>query len=345
MHLSDFDYGLPPERIAQRPIAPRDAARLLVVNDALEDRLIKDLSDMLSEGDLLVFNDTRVVPTRLGGRRRGAKVEVTLHKEETADTWRAFARPARKLKRGDLVEFAPDFAATVMDKGEAGEVLLKFDCPGETLRGRLEQFGAMPLPPYIKRGKKPDDQDRHDYQTMFADKPGAVAAPTAGLHFTPELMNAIGRKGIGHVCVTLHVGAGTFLPVKSETIAEHKMHAEWGGIDAATAEAINRARANGGNIVPVGTTALRLLETAAREDGTVRPFTGETSLFITPGYRFKIADRMLTNFHLPRSTLFMLVCAFAGTARMKAAYAHAVAHDYRFYSYGDACLLSRGEAP
>ncbi|MEX2452277.1 MAG: tRNA preQ1(34) S-adenosylmethionine ribosyltransferase-isomerase QueA [Rhodospirillales bacterium] len=345
MHLGDFDYDLPPERIAQRPVAPRDAARLLVVRDSFEDRTIKDLPDLLAKGDLLVFNDTRVVPTRLTGRRRAAKIEVTLHKEETPTTWRAFARPARKLTPGDSIDFAPGFAATVTQKGEAGEIVLAFSQSGDALREALERHGAMPLPPYIKREALPDRRDRHDYQTMFAENPGAVAAPPAGLHFTPELVAALEKNGIGQTRVTLHVGAGTFLPVKTENLAKHKMHAEWGSIGADAADAINRTRATSGRVIPVGTTALRLLETAADDDGTVRPFSGETSLFITPGYRFKIADGMLTNFHLPRSTLFMLVCAFAGTARMKAAYAHAVARGYRFYSYGDACLLTRAETP
>lgn len=341
MKLSDFDYELPPERIAQRPVDPRDSARLLAVGEALQDLSITDLPHLLRAGDLLVFNNTRVIPTRLVGRRKAAKVEVTLHKEETPNTWRAFAKPARKLKPGDQIDFAPDFAADVMAKGEFGEVTLLFPCAGDDLRQALERHGAMPLPPYIKRNPLPDTQDRNDYQTMFAEIPGAVAAPTAGLHFTPNVLTDLDSKGIQHTLVTLHVGAGTFLPVKTDNVNEHHMHAEWGEIDEAAANLINQTRANNGRIVAVGTTALRLLETAADEDGTVQPFTGDTSLFITPGYHFKTADMLFTNFHLPRSTLFMLVCAFAGTERMKNAYQHAVEHDYRFYSYGDAGLLTK----
>ena len=346
MKLSDFDYDLPPECIAQRPISPRECARLFVVDQdspgpSENNYAIKDLAGLLRPDDLLVFNNTRVIPTRLIGKRKTAKIEVTLHKYETPDTWRAFARPARKLKPGDRIDFTPDFAAAVTAKGEYGEVTLRFNQSGDSLEQALERHGAMPLPPYIKRDHLPDAQDHDDYQTMFAEKPGAVAAPTAGLHFTPNIMADLEAKGINHVMLTLHVGAGTFLPIKTETIEDHHMHAEWGEIDEATAHRINQTRANGGRIVSVGTTALRLLETAAREDGTVEPFMGETSIFITPGYRFKIVEMLFTNFHLPRSTLFMLVCAFAGTECMKQAYQQAIEQGYRFYSYGDASLLTK----
>jgi S-adenosylmethionine:tRNA ribosyltransferase-isomerase len=344
MKLSDFGYDLPPERIAQRPVNPRDHARLLTVDDAFQDLSIKDLPGLLRAGDLLVFNNTRVIPTRLEGRRKTAKVEVTLHKEDAPGTWRAFAKPARKLKPGDVIEFAPNFAAEVTAKGEYGEVTLTFPLSDADFSQALERHGVMPLPPYIKRSTKPDSQDRHDYQTMFAEIPGAVAAPTAGLHFTPDVLAGLSAKGIDHAMLTLHVGAGTFLPVKTDIVEEHQMHGEWGEINNVTANQINQTRSKGGRIIPAGTTALRLLETAAREDGTVQPFMGETSLFITPGYRFKAVDMLFTNFHLPGSTLFMLVCAFAGTDRMKAAYQHAIKNEYRFYSYGDGSLLKKNDA-
>jgi len=345
MKLSDFDYELPPENIAQRPIQPRDSARLLVVDESLTDSTLKNLPGLFRPGDLLVFNNTRVIPARLIGKRKTAKIDVTLHKEEAPDTWRAFARPARKLKPGDQIDFAEDFTAEVTAKGEQGEVTLTFQHAGDDLRRQLEQYGAMPLPPYIKRNPLPDRQDHDDYQTMFAEVPGAVAAPTAGLHFTPEILAELSKKNIQHTFVTLHVGAGTFLPVRTDNVDEHRMHAEWGDVSKQTAMLINKTRAKGGRIIPAGTTALRLLETAARADGTLKPFTGDTSLFIKPGYRFKAADMLFTNFHLPRSTLFMLVCAFAGTDRMKQAYQHAIDHDYRFYSYGDACLLAKDSKP
>lgn len=343
MKLSDFSYELPAERIAQRPMDPRDAARLLVVDETFRDESIKDLPNLLRANDLLVFNNTRVIPTRLTGRRKTAKIEVTLHKEETLDTWRAFARPAKKLRQGDQIDFANEFNAEVVSKGEAGEITLTFSQSGDALRDALEQHGAMPLPPYIKRSALPDEQDRHDYQTMFADIPGAVAAPTAGLHFTPSILENLDANNIRHTFVTLHVGAGTFLPIKTDNVDEHHMHAEWGEINENTAALINQTRLEGGRVIPVGTTALRLIETAAQEDGTVNPFIGDTSLFIKPGYHFKTVDMMFTNFHLPCSTLFMLVCAFAGTERMKNAYQHAIDHDYRFYSYGDASLLTKAE--
>ena len=353
-----FDFELPRSRIAQRPARPRDAARLLVVGERLEDRIVRDLPDCLRPGDLLIYNDTKVIPARLTGRRGAARIEVTLHKRERALRWRAFARPAKRLRPGDRIGFAADLAATV-EARDGGAVTLSFDAGDgapldkEALAERLERHGAMPLPPYIDRGGGADPRDRGDYQTVFARAAGAVAAPTAGLHFTPALLEALAARGIGRAMVTLHVGAGTFLPVKSEDARDHEMHSEWGALSAATAAAIAATRAAGGRIVAVGTTALRVLEAAAARDpgsarmapGQVTPFAGEIDLFILPGYRFKATDILLTNFHLPRSTLFMLVSAFAGLPDMRAAYAHAKAAGYRFFSYGDACLLTRREAP
>ncbi len=342
MRVDAFDFDLPARFIAQRPVSPRDAARLLVVAEGWRDLAIGDLPGLMEAGDVMVFNDARVIPARLAGRRGGARVEVTLHKRHDAGVWRAFAKPARKLKAGDRIDFAADFAAEVTAKGEAGEVTLDFGCAEDDLMGALERCGAMPLPPYIKRHGLADGRDREDYQTVYAKRPGAVAAPTAGLHFTPQLLDALDGRGVVRVSVTLQVGAGTFLPVRSETVEEHRMHPEWGEIDAAAAQAVNAARAAGRRVVAVGTTSLRLLEAAADADGRVAPFAGETDIFITPGYRFRAVDALLTNFHLPRSTLFMLVSAFAGLVTMKAAYAHAKEAGYRFYSYGDACLLLRG---
>ena len=351
MRTDDFDFDLPRELIAQHPVTPRDAARLLAVDDALSDRTVRDLPNLLRPGDIMVFNDTRVIPARLFGRRGDAKVEVTLHQHvEVADAtqrtrWRAFARPARKLRPGERIEFAPEFGATVANKGAGGEVTLDFDMAGDDLQAALERHGAMPLPPYIQRPRGGDPRDRDDYQTLFAAKDGAIAAPTAGLHFTPALLDALDDRGVQRVAVTLHVGAGTFLPVTADDPRDHRMHAEHGEVTADTAEAVNRARAEGGRVVAVGSTALRLLESAADEAGNVRPFAGATDIFILPGYRFRAVGLMLTNFHLPRSTLFMLVCAFAGSERMGRAYAHAIAERYRFYSYGDCCLLHRAPAP
>jgi S-adenosylmethionine:tRNA ribosyltransferase-isomerase len=339
MRVDLFDFDLPPQLIAGRPAVPRDSARLLEVAASFRDHVVRDLPMLLNPGDLLVFNDTRVIPARLFGRRGAAAVEVTLHRSVCADRWRALARPARKLRPGDAVSFGAGLSATVTDKGEGGEVGLTFDRGGAALMAALAEIGRMPLPPYIKRASGADERDRADYQTVFAARDGAVAAPTAGLHFTPALLAALDARGIGRVAVTLHVGAGTFLPVKAEDTRDHVMHAEFGEIDAAAVAAVERTRAAGGRIVAIGTTSLRLLETAADATGRLRPFAGDTALFITPGYRFKAVDLLLTNFHLPRSTLFMLVCAFAGTARMKAAYAHAKSAQYRFYSYGDCCLL------
>ncbi len=348
MKVSEFDFALPPELIAQHPAVPRDAARLLEVGAELQDWTLLDLPRRLKRGDLLIYNDTRVIKARLHGKRGAAAVEVTLHKaahqpEAEGSVWRAFARPAKKLKTGDTIDFAPGFAAAVTAKGEAGEVSLRFPIAPAELLTMLERHGHMPLPPYIRRGAD-EPADENDYQTIWGTRPGAVAASTAGLHFTPRLLAALDEAGIRRAAVTLHVGAGTFLPVKVEDTADHVMHAEWGSVSEETAAAIEATRARGGRIVAVGTTSLRLLETVARDDGRVRPWAGETDIFITPGFRFRAIDMLLTNFHLPRSTLFMLVSAFAGLARMKAAYAHAIAERYRFYSYGDACLLHRAEA-
>ncbi|MGH7074783.1 MAG: tRNA preQ1(34) S-adenosylmethionine ribosyltransferase-isomerase QueA [Stellaceae bacterium] len=343
MRVDEFDYPLPPGLIAARPASPRDAARLLVVSAQLEDRTVRDLPRLLRPGDLLVANDTRVIPARLIGRRGAARVEVTLHRGEGGGSWRAFAKGAKRLRQGDRIEFGDGFAARVAAKNAEGDVTLAFDCEGAAFHTALRRFGHVPLPPYIKR---PDDaSDRGDYQTIFARKDGAVAAPTAGLHFTDRLLAALDAAGIGRTTLTLHVGAGTFQPVKVADTQDHVMHEEAGFIDEATAARINGVRAAGGRIVAIGTTSLRLLESAARDDGTVMPFAGSTRLFITPGYRFKGVDLLLTNFHLPRSTLFMLVAAFAGLDRMKTAYAHAVGERYRFFSYGDATLLHPAPAP
>ena len=362
MKTADFDFDLPDDRIALRPAEPRDSARLLVVRDGgLEDRIIRDLPDFLRPGDALVFNDTRVIPARLSGVREriGAEgelltveVEATLHHRDAPDAWSAFMKPGKRIKAGDRVRFGTHadgacllgrLDATVTGKGEDGLVTLRFDLSGPFLDEAIRDVGVMPLPPYIAAKRAEDDRDRADYQTMFAHWDGSVAAPTAGLHFTPALLEAIRAKGVSTHAVTLHVGAGTFLPVKAEDTADHKMHSEWGEVSAEAADALNAVRAAGGRIVCVGTTSLRLLESATGEDGVVRPFHGDTAIFITPGYRFRAADVLMTNFHLPKSTLFMLVSAFAGLETMKAAYAHAVADGYRFYSYGDGSLLFRAE--
>ncbi len=344
MKVDLFDFDLPRDRIALRPASPRDAARMLVVRaGGIEDRGVGDLPDLLNPGDVMVFNDTRVIPARLVGRRGAGKVEVTLHKHDGGPCWRAFARPAKKLKVGAVVDFQGGLSAEVLARGEGGEVTLAFDHEGEAFAAALQAAGVMPLPPYIAAQRPPDARDFDDYQTVYSDREGAVAAPTAGLHFTDGLLDALDKRGVGRAKVTLHVGAGTFLPVKVEDTAAHKMHSEWGEITAEVAGTINRARAAGGRIVAVGTTALRLLESAADEAGVVHPFCGDTDIFITPGYRFRAVDVLMTNFHLPRSTLFMLVSAFSGLERMRAAYAHAIRSGYRFYSYGDACLLFRDE--
>lgn len=345
MKTADFDFDLPRELIATRPMEPREAARLLEVRqsgapgEGLIDHHVADLPDLLRPGDVLVVNDTRVVPARLKGKRGEAGVEITLHKPLSPSRWHAFAKGARKLRVGDIIVFAPDFAADVAARGEAGEVELEFALPEAEILAALERYGSAPLPPYIAREGGPDARDSADYQTVFAARPGAVAAPTAGFHFTDPLLRRLMARGVERATLTLHVGAGTFLPVKVEDVHEHKMHSEWGEIDEFTAEFINGARQRGGRVVAVGTTALRLLESAAGEDGRLRPFKGDTDIFITPGYRFRAVDLLMTNFHLPRSTLFMLVSAFAGLERMKAAYEHAKAARYRFYSYGDTSLL------
>tara|TARA_B100000519_G_scaffold194375_1_gene198048 strand:- start:1685 stop:2737 length:1053 start_codon:yes stop_codon:yes gene_type:complete len=340
MKVDLFDFELPRDRIAEHPANPRDAARMLDLSgDGTQDRIVRELPDVLRPGDLLISNDTRVIPARLFGKRGEAKVEVTLHKQEGLGTWVAFAKPAKKLRIGETFKVNDEFEAEVLAKKDGGEVTLRFNKSGADLIAALEEFGVMPLPPYIRRDAGGDDQDKSDYQTIFAQKDGAVAAPTAGLHFTPELLANLDARGINRRTITLHVGAGTFLPVKVDDTDDHKMHAEWGSISNEIADLINETRANGGRVVAVGTTSLRLLESAAREDGVVEPFEAETDIFITPGYKFRAVDMLLTNFHLPRSTLFMLVSAFAGFDRMKAAYQHAIDNEYRFYSYGDCSLL------
>ncbi|PPD07175.1 MAG: tRNA preQ1(34) S-adenosylmethionine ribosyltransferase-isomerase QueA [Hyphomicrobium sp.] len=354
MRTDLFDFELPEERIALYPAEPRDAARLLMVDPrvgALRDLSVRDLPELLEPGDALVFNDTRVIPAALDGVRVRdgvtAKVAFNLIKRVDGARWRAFARPAKRLEPGDRVRFGHAntscllgaLDATVVGKFDAGEVELAFDLTGDELDRAIAAVGAMPLPPYIALKRPPGEADRQSYQTMFAAKDGAVAAPTAGLHFTERLIAAIDARGIERHTVTLHVGAGTFLPVKAEDTAGHQMHSEWGSIDAATAAALNAVRARGNRVVAVGTTSLRTLESAAAEDGQLGAWAGETSIFITPGYRFRVTGALMTNFHLPRSTLFMLVSALSGLETMQAAYAHAIQHGYRFYSYGDACLL------
>ncbi|MBY0297727.1 MAG: tRNA preQ1(34) S-adenosylmethionine ribosyltransferase-isomerase QueA [Methylobacterium sp.] len=360
MRVDLFDFDLPEALIALRPVVPRDAARLLVVRPGANpaDAAVRDLPDLLRPRDCLVFNDTRVIPARLRGLRTrgetpGVRIEAMLHRREAPDRWRAFARPGKRLRAGDRVRFGagPDGAAcdlghldaTVAERGDGGEVTLAFDLAGAYLNEAVARLGELPLPPYIAGRRPADARDAADYQTVFAREPGAVAAPTAGLHFTPDLLARLDAAGLAQVRVTLHVGAGTFLPVKAQDTADHRMHAEFGEITPEAAAALNRVRREGGRIVAVGTTALRLLESAAEPDGTVRPFAGTTEIFITPGHRFRAVDVLMTNFHLPRSTLFMLVSAFAGLDAMRSAYAHAIARGYRFYSYGDSSLLFRAE--
>ncbi len=360
MRTGLFDFHLPPERIALRPAQPRDAARLLVVDpDATPlyaDRVMGDLPALLAPGDALVLNDTKVIPAELEGTRErdGAKAHISVNLTERLDPqrWRALARPAKRLKAGDRILFGEagrvcllgELAATVEARGGEGEVTLAFDLSGPALDEAIASLGNIPLPPYIAARRAADERDRTDYQTIYAREEGAVAAPTAGLHFTPALLAALEARGIACHRVTLHVGPGTFLPVRAENTKDHVMHGETGMISAATADALNAAKARGGRIIAVGTTSLRLFESATDAQGTLHPFAGQTALFITPGYRFRFTDRLLTNFHLPRSTLFMLVAAFAGLDVMKEAYAHAVEAGYRFYSYGDACLLSQGRS-
>lgn len=339
MDVDLFDFTLPPERIALRPAVPREAARMLVArSDGLHDRTVADLPGELRAGDLLVFNDTRVIPAQLEGTRGAARIGATLHKREGPRRWRAFVRNAKRVRDGDTIDFGAGVSAIAAERGADGSIALDFagEDPIELL---LERAGRMPLPPYIAAKRPTDARDAEDYQTMFAREVGAVAAPTAALHFTPALIAALEAAGIGHTTLTLHVGAGTFLPVKAEDTRDHVMHAEWGRIDPPTADRLNATRAAGGRIISVGTTPLRLIESATDETGLVHPFEGDTAIFITPGYRFRGIDGLVTNFHLPRSTLFMLVSALMGLDRMQAAYAHAIANGYRFYSYGDASLL------
>jgi len=341
MRVDDFDFELPPERIALRPVRPRDAAKMLCVHgSAMRDAQVRDLPGLLNPGDCLVFNDTRVIPAQLEGVKLGgqARIGATLHKRIDLRRWQAFVRNSRRLRLGDVIEFGADVFATVEARGADGSITLAFEGT-EPVELLLERAGTMPLPPYIAAKRDIDEADREDYQTRFAREDGAVAAPTASLHFTDELMAALAAAGIEHAMLTLHVGAGTFLPVKADDTNDHQMHAEWGRIDAATADRLNAVRARGNRVIAVGTTVLRLIESAAREDGVIAPFEGDTAIFITPGYRFRGIDGLMTNFHLPRSTLFMLVSALMGLDVMRAAYAHAIAHDYRFYSYGDSSLL------
>ncbi len=351
MNVDVFDFELPDSRIALRPATPRDSARMLVVEPhQLRDCTIADLAGFLRAGDVVVANDTKVIPARLVGVRirdgHQARMTVTLHKREGLDRWRAFVKPAKKLHLHETVLFDPaqtpdGLSACVVEKAEGGEVVFAFNRSGADLDGAIAEWGTMPLPPYIATHRAEDEADRHDYQTLFATHEGAVAAPTAGLHFTPAVKAAIEHCGASVITVTLHVGAGTFLPVKAEDTKDHRMHSEWGSLTAEAAGILNACRKQGGRIVAVGTTSLRVLETAAKPDGSFEAWQGDTAIFITPGYRFKAVDLLFTNFHLPRSTLFMLVSAFCGLERMQAVYRYAIGQNYRFYSYGDACLLYR----
>ena len=339
MNLSDFGYDLPPERIALEPARPRDSARLLHVGPSLTDHIVRDLPTLLRPGDLLVVNDTKVIPAQLTAMRGEARIGITLDRCLTNTTWRVLLRNAKRVKPGDTLTIDPAFTAEILETFEGGTATLRFTA--DDFYAALSRSGALALPPYIARPEGITAQDATDYQTLFATHEGAVAAPTAGLHFTPELLAATQAAGISITRVTLHVGAGTFLPVRTENLAEHKMHAERGYISPESAAAINATRAAGGRIIPIGTTSLRVLESAADESGQVQPFDSDTAIFILPGYRFKVADLLFTNFHLPHSTLLMLVSAFAGVDRIRTAYAHAITANYRFYSYGDACLLER----
>ena len=346
MQVDDFDFDLPESLIALRPAQPRDTARLLHIPAAADraDKSVRDLPRLLRAGDALVVNTTKVIPARLIGMRlrtggEGAKIEITLTERLGPVDWRCFMKPAKKVKDGDIIDF--NGVSAVVSGRKEGEARLVFDLPPDAMETSLVELGTMPLPPYIAGKRAPDAQDNDDYQTLFAREEGAVAAPTAGLHFTPELVEALKGQGVSFHEVTLHVGPGTFLPVKVENIQDHKMHGEWGQVTPGTAAALNKVKENGGRIVCVGTTSLRLIESATSEDGIVQPYEDVTDIFISPGYRFRAADMLLTNFHLPRSTLFMLVSAFSGLEEMQAAYAHAIAEAYRFYSYGDACLLER----
>ena len=340
MRVELFDFQLPADRIAERPASPRDSAKLLHVSEMLNDRIVRDLPELLNPGDVVVFNDSRVIPARLFADVHGKPVEVLLHQPlQGTMAWHAFARPAKKLKKGMVLNFGEGFSATVMGRSDDGQVILQFPYNEAGLISRLHQHGHIPLPPYITRADTAEDQT--DYQTVYAANDGSVAAPTAGLHFTPGLMADLETRGIKMAYVTLHVGAGTFQPVKVEDTDEHVMHREQIEIGQAACDTINAACAAGGKVVAVGTTSLRILESVATADGSIAPFSGDTGIFITPGYQFKVVDRLMTNFHLPKSSLYMLVSAFAGFERMQAAYAHAIANDYRFYSYGDTSLLER----
>jgi S-adenosylmethionine:tRNA ribosyltransferase-isomerase len=339
MRVDLFDFDLPPDRIALRPARPRDSARMLLVDgQRMSDRGVLDLPGILQPGDVLVFNDTRVIPAQLEGKRGEARIGATLHKREDLRSWWAFVRNAKRIRDGDMIEFGEGVKASAVERDEEGAILLHFH-GHEPVELLLERAGQMPLPPYISGKRATDEADREDYQTMFAEKSGAVAAPTAALHFTERLIEALDRRRVKREMLTLHVGAGTFLPVKSGDTSSHRMHSEWGRIDQPTADRLNAARGAGGRLIAVGTTSLRLIESAADDHGYVQPFEGDTAIFITPGYRFKAVDGLMTNFHLPRSTLFMLVSALMGLDVMKRAYAHAIKQGYRFYSYGDSSLL------
>ena len=342
MKVDQFDFELPKKLIAIRPAANRDGARLLVVKgDKLSDQMVPDLVDLLDPGELMIFNDTRVIPARLSGKRRSAKIELTLHMNMSGGIWKAFAKPAKKLKPTDVIIFDGTLQACVLDKGDSGEITIQFNHSGPKLREALDEAGVMPLPPYIASQRAVDERDKQDYQTIYGKNDGAVAAPTAGLHFTESLQKLISEKGLKSAYVTLHVGAGTFLPVKVDDTDDHKMHEEYGEISEEVAKLINETHSGGNRVIAVGTTSLRLLEAATDKDGITHPLAAATDIFITPGYKFRAVDILMTNFHLPKSTLFMLVSAFAGFKNMKKAYKHAIDSEYRFYSYGDSSILFR----
>lgn len=349
MKVDQFDFELPKKLIAIRPAPSRDGARLLVVDgnsldgNIIDDKQVTDLPDFINSGDLMIFNDTRVIPARLSGKRRDAKMELTLHMNMSGGVWKAFAKPAKKLKVDDVINFKSGLDAIVLEKGDAGEVTIQFNKADDELRHALNEAGVMPLPPYIASQRPVDDRDLEDYQTIYSKHDGAVAAPTAGLHFTESLQNTLKDKGVNAAYVTLHVGAGTFLPVKVDDTNDHKMHSEYGEISSDVADLINDTHKRGNKVIAVGTTSLRLLESATDEDGITGAFAAATDIFITPGYKFRSVDMLMTNFHLPKSTLFMLVSAFAGFENMKAAYNHAIQDGYRFYSYGDSSILMRNE--
>jgi S-adenosylmethionine:tRNA ribosyltransferase-isomerase len=339
MKTSLFDFILPEQLIATKPLSQRDAARMLVVGRELQDKMVNNLTNFLRVGDVMVFNDTKVIPARMIGFRGSVKIEILLHKNLGRGNWQCFAKPGKRLRVGDIITFAGDFSAHVAEKYDDGQVSLYFSDNDEIFRRKLEIYGSMPLPPYIERSRHADESDNSNYQTVYAKHAGSVAAPTAGLHFTEKLLAAVDAAGVKRVHVTLHVGGGTFLPVKTEDVGKHVMHSESAVVTSEVADIVNSAKQAGGRVIGVGTTSVRTLESACDEQGMLREFAGETDIFITPGYSFKIVDVMLTNFHLPKSTLFMLVSAFCGLEKMQAAYAHAIRENYRFYSYGDACLL------